>query len=58
MDDKQARYRREKALARAELREPTQPRVSVGVTSAPIKIEDPAVRSMVDDFLARRGEAR
>lgn len=52
-----ARARRDGAIAREELRGPSQPRVAPsGVTSAPIKTEDAATRAMIDAALeARRG---
>jgi hypothetical protein len=51
-----AKYRRERALDRSEMGQPTSPRTSAaGVTSLAVKIVDPATRSMIDDFLARRG---
>jgi hypothetical protein len=55
-DPRVARLRRETALARAELRGPSTPRVApAGLTSFPMKQRDPAVDQMVADFLAKRG---
>lgn len=55
MSVKGARARRENAILRGELRLPSSERVaSGGVTSMAVKAEDPAVRNMIDDFLARR----
>lgn len=52
---KMARVRRDKALNRIELREPTTPRVSAaGPTSMAIKAEDPATRRMIDEAVAKR----
>lgn len=55
IDVRQAMAKREMALARHELSAPTAPRIpSGGPVSMAIKAEDPAVRSMVDAFLAKR----
>jgi hypothetical protein len=54
-DPRQARQRRDAALARGELRIATDARVpSAGVTSRAVKRGDPAVRAAIDEFLARR----
>jgi hypothetical protein len=54
-DPRIARVRRDIALARAEIRGPSEPRVSpVGLTSFPIKVEDPETKRMVAEFIARR----
>lgn len=55
-DPRLARLRRDTALARDELRMPTEARqTSQGVTSFAIKVGDPKTREMIDNFLARRG---
>jgi hypothetical protein len=57
-DPRKARHRRETALARAELRGPSEPRVqSGGVTSFPVKAEDPVIRALIDSFRARQNGA-
>ncbi len=54
-DPRQARQRRESALARGELRISTDERVpSAGITSMAVKRDDPAIRAAIDAFLARR----
>lgn len=54
-EHKRAREKRTAALARLELNWKTEPRKSpAGVTSAPIKAEDPAVRRMIDEALKKR----
>jgi hypothetical protein len=54
-DPRLARLRRDTALLRAELRGPSEARVSpAGLTSFPIKAEDPETKRMVEEFLARR----
>ena len=51
---KQAKLRRSDALRRGELVIETAPRVfPAGPTSSAIKVEDPATRRMIDEFLAR-----
>lgn len=53
-DERVAKERRARAIARGELRSPTSPRVSSsGVTSFAVKAEDPETRAMIDAFLAR-----
>lgn len=53
-----ARAARTSALARLELGRPTVPRVSAaGATSAPLKAEDPHLRLLIDEALARRARA-
>lgn len=50
-----AKARRQAALARPEVLQPTTPRVAAaGVTSMAIKAEDPATRRMIDEAIARR----
>lgn len=50
-----AKAKRAHALERNEFRTPSEPRVAPdGATSAPIKAEDPEVRKMIDEALARR----
>lgn len=52
---RRTKARRADALARIELREPSSPRVAPAApTSFPIKAEDPEVRRMIDEALARR----
>lgn len=52
---KQAKLKRSLALARSELRQPTEPRVSASSpTSFPVKAVDPDVTRMVEDFMRRR----
>lgn len=52
---KRAKARREGGLALAELRAPTTPRVSAaGVVSAAVKADDPEIRRLIDEALARR----
>lgn len=47
--------RRQLALDRPELRQPSEARTSpVGPTSYPIKAEDPETRRLIDEALARR----
>ena len=54
-NEKRAKGRRAAAIARVELGQPTVPRESAsGATSMAIKAEDPKVRAMIDDALARR----
>lgn len=54
-NQKRARALRERALARTELGRPTEARVSpTGVISAAIKAEDPVLRAMIDDALAKQ----
>lgn len=54
-----ARARRESALKRMEIEAPTSPRRSAaGATSAPVKVEDPALRRLIDAALAKRREAQ
>lgn len=57
-DPRQARLRRETALARAELRGDSQPRKpAAGVTSFAVKVDDPADRQRISEFLEQRGQA-
>lgn len=54
-DPRQARARRDWALARGELRASTDERVpSAGITSMAVKRDDPAIRAAINEFLARR----
>lgn len=56
---KRARARREGVLSRAELREPSSPRVAAaGATSFPVKASDPATAAAIAAFLSRKGESR
>ena len=51
-----AKAKRQAALNRNELRQPSVPRVSAsGPTSAPVKAEDPETRKMIDAALAKLG---
>lgn len=50
-----AKAKRASALKRGEMGRPTVPRVApASATSATIKAEDPALRKMIDEHLARR----
>lgn len=52
---KRAKAKRQAAIDRPELLQPTTPRRSAaGPTSMAIKDEDPATRRMIDEALARR----
>lgn len=54
-NQKRAQAKRQTALDRPELLQPTTPRRSAaGPTSMAIKDEDPATRRMIDEALARR----
>lgn len=59
-DPRQARIRREIALARGELRGPTVPRrVSAGLTSMAIKEQDPfGIADQVERILVERQQQR
>lgn len=53
--EKIAKGRRQFALNRPELgRVVSAPRVAAGVTSHPIKADDPVIRAMIDEALAKR----
>lgn len=53
---KKAKARRATALERNEFRVPSEPRTApAGATSFPIKAEDPALRRMIDEAVAKRG---
>lgn len=56
MVERRAKARRDYAIQRNELRNhTTSPRVSAdGPTAMAIKAEDPALRKLIDDALARR----
>lgn len=55
-DTRAAKARREYALGRAELRTDSVDRVAgTSPTSFPMKVEDPALRAMIDAALAKRG---
>lgn len=50
-----ARARRQGALERTELRQPSEQRdAAVGATSYPIKRQDPALAAMIAEALARK----
>lgn len=52
---KRNKARREFALQRRDLREPSEPRTApAGATSPPLKVVDPASQAAIDAFLARR----
>ena len=52
---KRAKAKRQAALSRPEMLQPTAPRRSAaGPTSMAVKSEDPATRRMIDEALARR----
>lgn len=52
---KVAKARRQTALERNEFRYPSEPRVPAdSATSFPVKAEDPELRKMIDDAIARR----
>lgn len=53
-NQKRARARRDHALARQELGQPTVPRIAAGVTSMGIKVRDPADDRLIREFLERR----
>lgn len=57
--EKMAKLKRADALDRPEIRGPSTPRrPAAGVTSAALKVEDPAVRQIIDEALSRkRGSA-
>lgn len=51
--------RRQHALARQELRGPSEPRTApTGTTSFPIKLTDPETQRLINEALAKRGMAR
>lgn len=51
-----AKAKRDKALERGELRGPSEPRTpAAGPTSFALKAEDPTIRKMIDEALARSG---
>jgi len=50
-----AKARRQAALARPEILQPSAPRVSAaGITSMAVKAEDPETRRLIDEALAKR----
>ena len=52
---KRNQARRDHALARRDLREPTTPRAAaIGATSHAIKVMDPAIERMIAEALAKR----
>lgn len=52
---RKAKSKRELALARNEFRYPSEPRTAPdSATSFPIKAEDPALRRLIDEAIARR----
>lgn len=54
-NQKRAKARRQAALARPEMLQPSTPRRSAaGPTSMAIKTEDPATRRLIDEAIARR----
>ena len=54
--ERMARAKRDKALARGEIRGPTEPRTAAaGPTSFAVKVDDPENRRLIDEALARRG---
>jgi hypothetical protein len=56
---KRAKARREGALARAELREPSEPRAAPqGATSFPVKVRDPGIDAAIQAFLAGKATAQ
>ncbi len=58
-NQKRAKARRIGALARNELRAPSEPRESsAGPTSFPVKKTDMATRAAIDAFLSRRQEGQ
>lgn len=51
--------RREFAMARQELRGPSEPRTApAGATSFPIKLTDPETERLINEALAKRGVVR
>lgn len=56
---RRVKARRDKALARMELRGASEPRVAPSApTSFPIKVQDPETRRLIDEALAKRGGSR
>jgi hypothetical protein len=54
--EKKSKARRENALARLDLREPSSPRESaVSPTSHAIKQRDPGTQAAIEAFLAKQG---
>jgi hypothetical protein len=54
-NQKRAKARRQGALERNELRQPSAPRqAAAGATSFAVKAEDPSDRAAIDAFLAAR----
>lgn len=54
-DARKARARRYVAMSRPEFRTPSEPRVvAASPVSFPVKAEDPELRRMIDEALARR----
>lgn len=54
-NEKMFKARRDSAMGRPELRIPSEPRApTAGPTSFPVKADDPAVRQMIDEAMARR----
>lgn len=54
-NERRAKARRDSAMARNELRQPSSPRTSAaGPTSMAIKETDPATTSMIAAFLAKK----
>lgn len=52
---KRAKARRQAAMLRPEILQPTVPRVSAaGPTSMAVKAEDPEIRRLIDEALAKR----
>lgn len=52
---KRSKAKRQAALSRPEMLQPTVPRISAaGVTSMAMKAEDLATRAMIDEAIARR----
>ena len=51
-----ARVRRDAALARPEMLQPSAPRVpAAGITSMAVKVQDPEIRKMIDDAMKKLG---
>ena len=54
--EKKAKARRHFALARLELRGPSEPRTApTGATSFPVKAMDPETQRLIDEALKRKG---
>ena len=58
-NQKRARARRDHALARLDLREPTTPReAAAGPVSHAVKVMDPEAARAIEDFLRSKSDGR